>query len=128
MGTPIRGLDEFDVFMVDSLSALLDSTLTTPYRKQDSVNRMMSTKLLIDAAKVATTTQFILISPQALAADLKFGNEVKVTRLVCQPLSILASIRTDMLVNRRLPSAPRALWRHEYEYHRERCCVLYIRT
>lgn len=47
MGNPIRCLDEFDVFM-------------------DSVNRDVSMKMMIDAARRSVSKQFILISPQSM--------------------------------------------------------------
>jgi len=45
MGSPIRCLDEFDVFM-------------------DAVNRRISMKMLVDTAKDSNETQYILITPQ----------------------------------------------------------------
>ena len=61
MGSPIRCLDEFDVFM-------------------DSVNRDLSMKMMIEAARQAVGKQFILITPQAMGG-VEFGNDVKIVRL-----------------------------------------------
>ena len=58
MGSPIRCLDEFDVFM-------------------DAVNRSLSVSLLIDAARRSTGRQFVLISP-GTKADIKTAPDVNV--------------------------------------------------
>lgn len=58
MGSPIRCLDEFDVFM-------------------DAVNRSLSVNLLIDAARRSTGRQFVLISP-GTKADIKSAPDVNV--------------------------------------------------
>lgn len=58
MGSPIRCLDEFDVFM-------------------DAVNRSLSVNLLIDAARRSTGRQFVLISP-GTKADIKAAPDVNV--------------------------------------------------
>ncbi|KAF8423781.1 P-loop containing nucleoside triphosphate hydrolase protein [Tirmania nivea] len=60
MGSPIRCLDEFDVFM-------------------DSVNRTISVKMMIEAARRSIGKQFILITPQDMSsidssADVKDGD------------------------------------------------------
>jgi structural maintenance of chromosomes protein 6 len=60
VGAPIRCLDEFDVYM-------------------DSVNRDISMKLLVRAARNAVGRQFILISPQAGIVDS--SPDVKIIRL-----------------------------------------------
>ncbi|KAK3117191.1 Structural maintenance of chromosomes protein 6 [Teratosphaeriaceae sp. CCFEE 6253] len=61
MGSPIRCLDEFDVFM-------------------DSVNRAESIKLLMQAARRAVGRQFILISPQAMGR-VELGDDVKIHKM-----------------------------------------------
>ncbi|BGP39124.1 Structural maintenance of chromosomes protein 6 [Rhodotorula kratochvilovae] len=61
VGCPLRCLDEFDVFM-------------------DAVNRRIAMKMMIDTAKTANQTQFILITPQEMSS-LKWGDEVRVTKL-----------------------------------------------
>ncbi|GAA6051233.1 hypothetical protein JCM3770_005883 [Rhodotorula araucariae] len=61
VGCPLRCLDEFDVFM-------------------DAVNRRIAMKMMIDTAKTANQTQFILITPQEMGS-LKWGSEVRVTKL-----------------------------------------------
>lgn len=60
VGAPIRCLDEFDVYM-------------------DSVNREISMKLLVRAARNAVGRQFILISPQAGILDS--SPDVKIIKL-----------------------------------------------
>jgi len=54
MGCPIRGLDEFDVFM-------------------DAVNRRISMKMLIESARDTAQTQYILITPQDMSNIQEFG-------------------------------------------------------
>lgn len=61
MGSPIRCLDEFDVFM-------------------DSVNRDVSMKMMIQAARGSVGRQFILITPQAMG-NVDAGSDVKIIRM-----------------------------------------------
>jgi len=61
MGSPIRCLDEFDVFM-------------------DNVNRDISMKMMIGAARRSVGKQYVLISPQAMG-NVQLGQDVKVIRL-----------------------------------------------
>lgn len=61
MGSPIRCLDEFDVFM-------------------DNVNRDISMKMMIGAARRAIGRQYILITPQAMSSVQSAG-DVKIIRM-----------------------------------------------
>ncbi|EME40173.1 hypothetical protein DOTSEDRAFT_56430 [Dothistroma septosporum NZE10] len=61
MGSPIRCLDEFDVFM-------------------DSVNRAQSMELMIHTARRAVGRQFILITPQSMN-NVKMGTDVTVIKM-----------------------------------------------
>ncbi|PWN36844.1 P-loop containing nucleoside triphosphate hydrolase protein [Meira miltonrushii] len=61
IGSPLRCLDEYDVFM-------------------DAVNRRISTNLLAEAAKADASQQYILLSPSC-AQDTAFGDEVLIHRL-----------------------------------------------
>ncbi|KAJ1972184.1 Structural maintenance of chromosomes protein 6 [Dimargaris xerosporica] len=61
MGCPIRCLDEFDVFM-------------------DAVNRRISMTMMIESARRATDTQYILITPQDMSS-VSLGPDVRVHRL-----------------------------------------------
>ncbi|KAG4302605.1 hypothetical protein PCK1_001189 [Pneumocystis canis] len=61
MGSPIRCLDEFDVFM-------------------DAVNRRISISMMIDAARDASTTQFILITPQDMG-NIGTGPDIKIIKM-----------------------------------------------
>lgn len=61
MGSPIRCLDEFDVFM-------------------DSVNRDMSMKMMIECARQAVGRQFILITPQSMSG-IRHAPDVKVVMM-----------------------------------------------
>ena len=61
MGSPIRCLDEFDVFM-------------------DNVNRDVSMKMMIQAARRSVSRQFILITPQSMA-NVTLGNDVKIIKM-----------------------------------------------
>ncbi|KHJ30520.1 putative dna repair protein rad18 [Erysiphe necator] len=64
MGAPLRCLDEFDVFM-------------------DDVNRDVSTKMIISAARKAVGRQFILITPKALGAGVANGDQdVRIIKLL----------------------------------------------
>ncbi|KAI1333465.1 P-loop containing nucleoside triphosphate hydrolase protein [Xylariaceae sp. FL0016] len=63
MGSPLRCLDEFDVFM-------------------DNVNRAISTNMLIEAARRSVGKQFILITPNAIEGRAKLSKDVKIIRLV----------------------------------------------
>ncbi|KAH8149661.1 uncharacterized protein LAJ45_06292 [Morchella importuna] len=61
MGSPIRCLDEFDVFM-------------------DAVNRTISVNMMIKAAERSIGKQFILITPQAMNSTAA-SNQVKIIRM-----------------------------------------------
>ncbi|KXJ90676.1 P-loop containing nucleoside triphosphate hydrolase protein [Microdochium bolleyi] len=63
MGSPLRCLDEFDVFM-------------------DNVNRAISTNMLITAARRSVGKQFILITPNAIEGRAVVDKDVKIIRLV----------------------------------------------
>ncbi|KAF1984126.1 putative DNA repair protein Rad18 [Aulographum hederae CBS 113979] len=56
MGSPMRCLDEFDVFM-------------------DNVNRDISMRMMISAARRSVSRQFVLISPQSLGAAISAGQD-----------------------------------------------------
>ncbi|KEY64368.1 hypothetical protein S7711_06397 [Stachybotrys chartarum IBT 7711] len=62
IGSPIRCLDEFDVFM-------------------DNVNRAISTKMLVDVARRSVSRQYILITPNAIEGRAQLGEDVKIIRL-----------------------------------------------
>ncbi|KAK6075235.1 DNA repair protein [Seiridium cupressi] len=62
MGSPLRCLDEFDVFM-------------------DVINRAISTKMLVQAARRSVGKQFILITPNAIEGNVKYDKDVKIIRL-----------------------------------------------
>lgn len=61
MGSPIRCLDEFDVFM-------------------DNVNRDISMRMMIQAARRSVSRQFILITPQAMG-NVAFAEDVKIIKM-----------------------------------------------
>ena len=58
MGSPIRCLDEFDVFM-------------------DSVNRDLAMRMMIESARGAIGRQFVLITPQAMGG-VDYGPDVRI--------------------------------------------------
>ncbi|KAF4954047.1 hypothetical protein FSARC_12260 [Fusarium sarcochroum] len=62
IGSPIRCLDEFDVFM-------------------DNVNRAISTNMLVDAARRSVSRQYILITPNAIEGRARLAKDVQVIRL-----------------------------------------------
>ncbi|RYP32684.1 hypothetical protein DL767_005086 [Monosporascus sp. MG133] len=62
IGSPLRCLDEFDVFM-------------------DNVNRKISTNMLITAARRSVGKQFILITPNAIEGRANIDKDVKIIRL-----------------------------------------------
>ncbi|KAF9869253.1 DNA repair protein [Colletotrichum karsti] len=62
MGSPLRCLDEFDVFM-------------------DNVNRTISTGMLIAAARRSVSRQYIMITPNAIEGRAALDQDVKVIRL-----------------------------------------------
>jgi ATP-dependent RNA helicase DDX6/DHH1 len=74
MGSPIRCLDEFDVFM-------------------DSVNRKMSIDMLIAAARGSVGRQFVLISP-GTKEDFKRMPDVHVKEYVA--LQLVLTIVTSV--------------------------------
>lgn len=61
MGSPVRCLDEFDVFM-------------------DQVNRDVSMGMMIRAARRAVSRQFILITPQSMN-NVRIGDDVKIHKM-----------------------------------------------
>ncbi|KAG9249156.1 hypothetical protein BJ878DRAFT_579613 [Calycina marina] len=61
MGAPLRCLDEYDVFM-------------------DDVNRDVSARMIVTAARRSVGKQFILITPKALAKDIEAAADVKISR------------------------------------------------
>ncbi|KAH8645619.1 P-loop containing nucleoside triphosphate hydrolase protein [Xylariales sp. PMI_506] len=61
MGSPLRCLDEFDVFM-------------------DVVNRGISTNMLVQAARRSVGKQFILITPNAIEGKVKYDKDVHIIR------------------------------------------------
>ncbi|KAH8592255.1 hypothetical protein B0O99DRAFT_549081 [Bisporella sp. PMI_857] len=62
MGAPLRCLDEYDVFM-------------------DDVNRDVSSRMIISAARRAVGRQFILITPKALGTGVEVGEDVKIVKM-----------------------------------------------
>ncbi|TDZ18332.1 Structural maintenance of chromosomes protein 6 [Colletotrichum orbiculare MAFF 240422] len=62
MGSPLRCLDEFDVFM-------------------DNVNRTISTSMLINAARRSVSRQYIMITPNAIEGRATLDKDVKIIRL-----------------------------------------------
>ncbi|KAK3384767.1 P-loop containing nucleoside triphosphate hydrolase protein [Podospora didyma] len=62
MGSPLRCLDEFDVFM-------------------DNVNRAISTNMLITAARRSVNRQYIFITPNAIEGRNTLDRDVKIIRL-----------------------------------------------
>lgn len=61
MGSPIRCLDEFDVFM-------------------DQVNRDISMRMMISAARRSTSRQFVLITPQSMN-NIEIRDDVKIHKM-----------------------------------------------
>ena len=61
MGSPVRCLDEFDVFM-------------------DQVNRDISMKMMIEAARRSASRQFVLITPQSMN-NIKLKDDVKIHKM-----------------------------------------------
>ncbi|GKT55533.1 recF/RecN/SMC N terminal domain-containing protein [Colletotrichum tofieldiae] len=61
MGSPLRCLDEFDVFM-------------------DNVNRTISTNMLITAARRSVSRQYIMITPNAIEGRATLDKDVKIIR------------------------------------------------
>ncbi|EFX00951.1 DNA repair protein [Grosmannia clavigera kw1407] len=62
MGSRMRCLDEFDVFM-------------------DNVNRDVSTNMLVDAARRSVGRQYIFITPNAIQGSARHAPDVKIIRL-----------------------------------------------
>ncbi|KAK9339873.1 hypothetical protein LIPSTDRAFT_104249 [Lipomyces starkeyi NRRL Y-11557] len=61
MNCPLRGLDEFDVFM-------------------DAVNRRISLKMMIQTAQRSSQTQTVFITPQDMG-NIKLSDDVKIIRM-----------------------------------------------
>ncbi|KAK1826836.1 hypothetical protein QBC39DRAFT_363346 [Podospora conica] len=70
MSSPLRCLDEFDVFM-------------------DNVNRAISTNMLVDSARQSVNRQYIFITPNAIEGR-ELGKDVKVIRLTDPRQRLLA--------------------------------------
>lgn len=80
MGSPIRCLDELWV----PLGTILDYILTKDSDVfMDSVNRDISMKMMVSAARRAVGRQYILITPQAMNS-VKHMDDVKVIKYVSQ--------------------------------------------
>ncbi|KAH6681225.1 hypothetical protein F5X68DRAFT_234336 [Plectosphaerella plurivora] len=62
MGSPLRCLDEFDVFM-------------------DNVNRTVSTNMLVNAARNSVGKQYVMITPNAIEGRAALDKDVKIIRL-----------------------------------------------
>lgn len=89
MGSPLRCLDEFDVFM-------------------DQVNRDVSTNLIIGAARRAIGRQFILITPTGIGGGAERDADVKLIRLVMPTLDLIFALLVFML----------GLWSRMLTYYR----------
>lgn len=61
MGSPVRCLDEFDVFM-------------------DQVNRDISMNMMIDAARRSVARQFLFITPQSMN-NVKIMDDVRIHKM-----------------------------------------------
>jgi chromosome segregation ATPase len=61
MGSPVRCLDEFDVFM-------------------DQINRDVSMNMMVGAARRAVSRQFILITPQSMN-NANIGDDVTIHKM-----------------------------------------------
>jgi chromosome segregation ATPase len=61
MGSPVRCLDEFDVFM-------------------DQVNRDISMRMMIEAARRSVSRQFVLITPQSMN-NVQIKDDVKIHKM-----------------------------------------------
>ncbi|KAL8289857.1 hypothetical protein RB597_001474 [Gaeumannomyces tritici] len=70
MGSPLRCLDEFDVFM-------------------DNVNRAISTNMLVSAARRSVSRQYIMITPNAIEGRAKVDKDVNIIRYVPCPVGLL---------------------------------------
>jgi structural maintenance of chromosomes protein 6 len=66
MGSPLRCLDEFDVFM-------------------DNVNRAVSTNMLVTAARRSVNRQYIFITPNAIEGRAKLDKDVTIVLYVIFP-------------------------------------------
>ncbi|CAK7568212.1 MAG: Structural maintenance of chromosomes protein 6 [Sporothrix epigloea] len=74
MGSPLRCLDEFDVFM-------------------DNVNRDVSTNMLVDAARRSVGRQYIFITPNAIQGNARHAPDVKIIRLTDPRQRVLDDMR-----------------------------------
>ncbi|ETS85485.1 hypothetical protein PFICI_03510 [Pestalotiopsis fici W106-1] len=79
MGSPLRCLDEFDVFM-------------------DSINRKVAAEMLVSAARRSVGKQFILITPNVVETRADFGKDVKVIKMA-KPRKDNRNIRRYMQSN-----------------------------